>query len=70
MTGLLQGPGGEFSSLRLCVVLSTITGCLTVAAGVVALFLRYPDAGVAMTVGAGMSGVGELAKAMQAKAGR
>lgn len=68
--GLFQGPGGEFSSLRLCVVVSTLTGCLTVAAGVVALFTGFQDAGVAMTVGAGMSGVGELAKAIQAKAGR
>ena len=68
--GLFQGPGGEFSSLRLCVVLSTITGCICVLSGVVALYMGLQDAGVAMTVGAGMSGVGELAKAMQAKAGR
>ena len=70
MKGLLEGPGGEKSSLRLCVVISTITGCLAVASGLVALFFRIPDAAVAMTVGAGMSGVGEIAKAMQAKAGR
>ena len=68
--GLFQGPGGEFSSLRLCVVVSTMTGCACVIAGIVALFMSLHDAGTALAIGGGMAGVGELAKAIQAKAGR
>lgn len=65
-----QDHEGNTSSMRIAVMLTTITGCATVVAGVVALFLRIPEAIAAIGAGAGMTGLGEVAKAWQARVGR
>lgn len=61
---------GNVSSMRIVTMISTITGCLAVIGGVVGMFMGHAESVAIAGVGGGMSGVGEIAKAMQAKAGR
>jgi hypothetical protein len=55
--------------MRIMAMISTITGCLAVVAGAVAMFLGYPESVAIAGIGGGMAGLGELAKAMQAREG-
>ena len=58
---------GHTSTMRIIVMMSTITGCLAVLAGTVAMFMRIPESVAIAGVGAGMAGLGEISKAWQAK---
>lgn len=62
-----QDNQGNTSAMRIIVVPAGILGMLTVAAGVVAMFLQLQDAAVALTVGAGMIATAQGAKAFQKK---
>lgn len=64
-----QDAQGNTSSMRIMAMLSTCTGVFCVLAGVVAVYLRYPEGVHLVTVGAGMTGLGEVAKAWQAQKG-
>lgn len=58
---------GKPSAMRLVTMLSTATGCVCVLAGIVGMFAGLHDAGTAMVTGAGMTGLGEVAKAFQSR---
>jgi len=58
---------GHTSAMRIIAMMSAVTGCATVIAGVVGMFLGYGEAVAIAGVGGGMSGLGELSKAWQAK---
>ena len=60
---------GNTSSMRIMAMLSTVTGCIAVLGGVVGMFLGHAESIAIAGVGAGMSGLGEVAKAWQAKSG-
>ena len=64
-----QDSDGNTSSMRIMAMMSSITGCLCVIAAVVGFFLRHPDTILLAGVGAGMTGLGEVAKAWQARNG-
>jgi hydroxyethylthiazole kinase-like sugar kinase family protein len=55
--------------MRIMAMMSSVTGCLCVIAAVVGFFLRHPDTILLAGVGAGMTGLGEVAKAWQARNG-
>jgi len=61
---------GDVSSMRIMAMLSTVSGCIAVVGGVVGMFLGHPESVAIAGVGAGMAGLGEVAKAWQAKAGK
>jgi len=65
-----QDGEGNTSSMRIVTMLSTVTGCVAVVGGVVGMFLGHPESTVIAGVGGGMTGLGEIAKAWQAKSGR
>ena len=56
---------GKPSTMRIIAMMSSVVGCLAVVAGVVALFLRIPEAVAMSAIGAGMTGLGEISKAWQ-----
>ena len=58
---------GEISSIRIMAMMSVATGNLAVVSGIVAMFLRISDGVLMAGIGAGMTGVGEIMKAWQAK---
>ncbi|MGL4982987.1 MAG: hypothetical protein ACRC4W_09105 [Treponemataceae bacterium] len=58
---------GVQSSLRIALLITVGIGCLTVLCGVVAMFMENPLSVPAMGVGAGMTAIGEAAKAYQSK---
>ena len=60
-----QDDKGNISSLRLIVVPGAYIGFITTMAGLVGMFMQLPDAGIAMTVGAGMVATSQGAKAWQ-----
>ena len=60
---------GKPSTMRMIAMMCAVTGCLALAASGVALFLRVPDAVQFGALGAGMAGLGEVAKAWQASKG-
>lgn len=60
---------GNVSSMRIMAMMSTTVGCLAVVAGVVAMFMGINESIAIAGVGAGMAGLGEIAKAAQAKVG-
>lgn len=57
---------GKPSTMRIIAMMSSAVGCLAVLSGVVALFLRIPEAVAMSAIGAGMTGLGEVAKSWQA----
>ena len=61
---------GKPSTMRIVTMISSIVGCAAVVAGGVALFMRVPDAVQYAALGAGMTGIGEIAKSWQASKGR
>jgi len=65
-----QDSEGNTSSMRMMAMIATVTGALAVLGGVLGMFLGRPDAAAIAAVGAGMGGVGEVAKAWQAQKGR
>jgi len=60
---------GKPSTMRIVAMLSTVTGCVALIAGGVALFLRIPDAVQYAALGAGMAGLSEVSKAWQSRNG-
>lgn len=64
-----QDGAGHTSSMRIMAMTSTITGCVAVLAGVVAMFFGIGESVLMAGVGAGMAGLGEVAKSWQAKNG-
>jgi hypothetical protein len=64
-----QDNEGHASSMRIIAMLGGVTGCIAVLAGCVAVFMRIPDGAILATVGAGMTGLGEIAKSWQAQKG-
>lgn len=60
-----QDDRGNMSSLRLIVVPGAYIGFITILAGLVGMYLSLPDAGTAMTVGAGIVATSQGAKAWQ-----
>lgn len=60
---------GNVSSMRIMAMMSTITGCIAVLGGVVLTFMGSANGVHLATVGAGMTGLGELSKAWQAQKG-
>ena len=61
-----QSPGGGTSTMRIVTMVSSMTGCAAVVAGGIALFMKIPDAVQFAALGAGMTGLGEIAKSWQA----
>lgn len=61
-----QDNAGGTSTMRIISMVSSITGCAALVAGGVALFMRVPDAVQYAALGAGMTGLGEIAKSWQA----
>lgn len=60
---------GKPSTMRMAVMLATVTGCVAVLGYLVAAFVGVTvDVQVAV-VGGAMAGVGEISKAWQAKSG-
>ena len=58
---------GQTSTIRIIAMLGAITGCIAVLSGVVAMFMNIPESVAIAGVGASMAGVGEVAKAWQAR---
>lgn len=57
---------GKQSAMRIIAMMCAATGCAAMVAGGVGLFLYVPDAVQYAALGAGMAGLGEVAKAWQA----
>jgi hypothetical protein len=57
---------GHVSAMRIIAMMCAVTGCLAVIAGTIAMFMRIPESVAITGAGAGMAGVGEVAKAWQA----
>jgi hypothetical protein len=64
-----QDSDGDVSSMRIMAMMSSATGCVCVIAAIVGFFLRHPDTILLAGIGAGMTGLGEVAKAWQASKG-
>ena len=64
-----QDREGGTSTMRIIAMVSSLTGCAALVAGGVALFMQLPDAVQYAALGAGMTGLGEIAKSWQAKSG-
>ena len=58
---------GKTSAMRIIALVCAITGCIAVLSGVVAMFLKIPESVPMAGIGAGMAGLGEVAKAWQSK---
>ena len=58
---------GNTSTMRIIAMMAAITGCAAVLSGIAAMFLRLPESVAMAGIGAGMTGLGELAKAWQAR---
>ena len=67
--GYLEDSAGNKSTMRLIAVWGAGVGSLLCLAGAVAMFCGLESASVAMGAGAGLFGIGELAKAAQAQRG-
>ena len=61
---------GYTSTMRIIAMLCAVTGCAAVISGIVAMFMRIPESVAIAGVGAGMAGLGEIAKAWQSKGER
>ena len=57
---------GHTSAMRIIAMVCAVTGCLAVLSGVVGMFMRIPESVAIVGAGAGMAGIGEIAKAWQA----
>ncbi|MCH8517480.1 MAG: hypothetical protein LAT68_14235 [Cyclobacteriaceae bacterium] len=58
---------GKPSTMRIIAMVSSMTGCAAMVAGGIALFMGVADAVQYAALGAGMAGLGEVAKAWQSK---
>lgn len=58
---------GHTSAMRVIAMMCAVTGCVVVLAGTVGMFMRIPESVAVVGAGAGMAGLGEVAKAWQAK---
>jgi hypothetical protein len=57
---------GQTSAMRIIAMICAVTGCIAVLAGVGAMFLKIPECVAIAGAGAGMAGLGEVSKAIQA----
>lgn len=64
-----QDKNGGTSTMRIVTMVSSMIGCVALVAGGVALFMQIPDAVQYAALGAGMTGLGEIAKSWQAQKG-
>ena len=62
-----QDRRGKASTMRIIAMMSSVTGCVALLAGGVGLFMQIPDSVQFAALGAGMTGLGEVSKAMQAR---
>lgn len=60
-----QDDNGNMSSLRIIIVPGAYIGFITILSGLAAMYLSLPDAGTALTVGAGIVATSQGAKAWQ-----
>ena len=58
---------GNTSAMRIIAMRCAATGCLAVLAGVVGMFMGITESVAIAGVGGGMAGLGEVAKAWQAR---
>ena len=58
---------GKLSMMRVIVFATHVVGWLMLAAGTVGMFYELPAVSTALTVGGGIIGIGEAAKAIQKK---
>ncbi len=58
---------GKPSTMRIVTMFAGITGCVAVLSGIVAMFIGLTEAVPIAGIGAGMTGLGEVAKAWQSK---
>jgi hypothetical protein len=58
---------GNSSAMRIVVMLCAVTGCVAVLSGIAGMFLLISESVAIAGVGAGMAGLGEVAKAWQAQ---
>ena len=58
---------GNTSAMRIIAMMCAATGCLAVLAGVVGMFMGIAESVAIAGVGGGMAGLGEVAKAWQAR---
>ena len=58
---------GNTSAMRIIAMMCAATGCVAVIAGVVGMFMSIPESVAIAGVGGGMAGLGEVAKAWQAR---
>lgn len=65
-----QDSSGNTSSMRIMAMMSTVTGCLAVVAGIALVAFGFEGGVTIAATGAGMSGLGEVAKSWQAKNGK
>lgn len=64
-----QDGAGNTSSMRIMAMMSTVTGCVAVLAGITLVALGIEGGVTIAATGAGMSGLGEVAKSWQARNG-
>lgn len=67
MTKWYERSEGNTSAMRIIAMICAVTGCVAVLGGVVGMFLRIPESVAIAGAGAGMAGLGELAKSWQAQ---
>ena len=70
MTRWYTDTTGKVSAMRILAMMGGTVGCVAVLAGVIAMFARIPESVPIAGIGAGMTGLGELAKAWQASGGK
>ena len=58
---------GHTSAMRIIAMCCAITGCIAVLAGATGMFMGIPESVAIAGAGAGMAGLGEVAKAWQAR---
>ena len=58
---------GNTSAMRIISMMCASTGCIAVVGGGVLVYLGHAEGAQVATVGAGMAGLGEVAKAWQSK---
>lgn len=58
---------GKLSMMRLGFMSSIVIGSIVALAGCIAMLMKLPDAGMAITIGTGLIGSSAFAKAVQSK---
>lgn len=63
----LNNHNGKTSMMRVGFMVSLILGVIVTLAGTAAMFMKLPDAAMAMTLGTGLIGSSAFAKAIQTR---